>query len=277
MVAVVADSASNLPEGLADELGVQVVPLWLRFGEAAYRDGVDMPPGRFYERLVRDDAAPSTAAPSPADFLEAFERTRQRDVVCITVASTMSAAHHVAGLAAERFDGTVVVVDSANASMAEGFVVLEAARSARAGGSLERVVERARSVADGASLLATVGTFEFLQRSGRVNKLQAYAATMLDINPVFSFLRGDAAPVARPRTRRRAVERLTEETVRAIGTRPAHVAVIHASAPLEAEALMASLLQRLRVVEHHVVEVTPVIGAHTGPSLLGTAFFSDGH
>src|SRR5438067_1146380 len=184
MVAVVTDSASNLPAGAADELGIEVVPLWLRFGDEEFRDGVEMTPARFYERLASGGETASTATPSPVEFLQAFERTLQSDIVCITVASSMSGVHHQATVAAGQFDGTVAVVDSMNASMAEGFVVLEAARLARTGADIEPVAERARHVAERTTLIATVGTFEFLQRSGRVNKLRAYAATMLDINPV---------------------------------------------------------------------------------------------
>jgi DegV family protein with EDD domain len=275
MVGVVADSASNVPEHLARELGVELVPLWLKLGPEEYRDGVDMLPDRFYERLVTDREPAATATPSPADFLAAFERTRQRDIVCITVASTMSAAHHEATMAAERFHGRVLVVDSTNASMAEGFVALEAARLARTGASLGEVAARAGAVAERASLFATVGTFEFLRRSGRVNTLQAYAATVLDIKPVFSFRHGAALPVARPRTRRRAVERIVAETLRRIGDRPAHVAAIHAAAEDEARRLVERIIEGADVVEWHVVAVTPVIGAHTGPGLLGTAFFTD--
>ncbi len=275
MVAVVADSASNLPAGLADALRILIVPLWLKFGDEEFRDGVDLAPGRFYERLAAQGEVASTATPSSADFLDAYGRTGQREVVCVTVASTMSAVHHQALIAADRFDGSVVVVDSTNASMAEGFVALEAARLAETGAPLAAVADRARHVAGRTGLVATVDTFEFLQRSGRVNKLQAYAATVLDINPVFSFRDGDAAPVARPRTRRRALERIVTETLEAVGQGPAHVAAIHAAAPDEANALVDRVAERTDVVESHVVEVTPVIGAHTGPGLLGMAFFRD--
>ena len=275
MVAVVTDSASNLPEGIPAALGIQVVPLWLRLGTDEYRDGVDMAPTRFYERLAQRRERASTAAPSAGQFLEAFARTGQAEVVCITVASTMSAVHRQASVAAERFDGRAVVVDSEAASMAEGFVVLEAARLAATGASLEAVGSRARDVAVHCGLFATVNTFEFLQRSGRVSKLQAYAATALDINPVFAFRRGDPSALARPRTRRRAIERVEAETMDAVGDRPAHVAVIHAAARAEAEAQAASIAARTSAVELHVVEVTPVIGAHTGPGLIGTAFFCE--
>jgi DegV family protein with EDD domain len=205
MVAVVADSAANLPGDLARELGIEVVPMYLKFGDRVYRDGIDLTPADFYERLARDGEPASTSVPSPGDYLEAFERTGQREIVCITVASSMSSSRQQASFAAERFDGRVEVVDSMTASMAEGFVVAEAARTAADRGSMEAVADRARAIAARTRLLATVGTFEFLKRSGRVTTLQAYAATVLDIKPVFGFREGEIAPVARTRTRRRAI------------------------------------------------------------------------
>ena len=275
MIAIVTDSAANLPVGLASGLGIEIVPMYLKFGERVYRDGVDLAPTDFYRRLVEDTENASTSTPAPADFLDAYERTGADEIVCVTVAAGMSAANHEAALAAERYSGRVTVVDSLNASMAEGFVALEAARCARSGGSMEEVVGRAGEVAREARLCATIDTFEFLRRSGRVRKLQAYAATMLDIKPVFRFAQGDVTPVARPRTRRRALDRLLQEAVADVGERPVHLATIHAAAEDEARALLEAISAKVNVVEAVLTEVTPVIGANTGPGLVGTAYFCE--
>jgi DegV family protein with EDD domain len=274
-VAIVADSAANLPEDMARELGIEVVPMYLKFGERVYRDGTDLTPADFYDRLVRDTEPASTSVPSPADFLAAFERAGAEEIVCVTVASSMSSSRQQAMFAAERFPGRVEVVDSMSASMAEGFVATEAARVAAGGAGIEAVVHRAREVAGRARLLATVATFEFLRRSGRVTKLQAYAATMLDIKPVFGFREGEIVPVARTRTRRRALDRIVEDTMAEAGDRPLHLAVIHAAAGEEAGELMERLAARAHLAERFITEVTPVIGAHTGPGLIGTAFYCD--
>ncbi|HJP65295.1 MAG TPA: DegV family protein, partial [Actinomycetota bacterium] len=133
MVAIVTDSAANLPSDMASELGIEIVPMYLKFGERVYRDGIDLAPTDFYRRLVADAEIASTSTPAPADFLEAYQRTGAGEIVCITVAGGMSAANHEATMAAERYDGRVEVVDSLNASMAQGFVAAEAARRARAG------------------------------------------------------------------------------------------------------------------------------------------------
>lgn len=275
MVAVVMDSAGNVPPELARALGVVVVPMYLRFGDAVYRDGVDLTPTDFYRRLLRDREPATTSTPSPGDYGEAFGRTGQRDIVCVTVAAGLSSSHQQATAAAGGFEGRVEVVDSGNASMGEGFVAVEAARLARAGAGLEQVAARAREVAARAGLVATVDTFEFLQKSGRVTKLQAYAATMLDIKPVFRFRGGEIVPVARSRTRRRSLARVVDDTLAEIGPRPAHLAVFHAAAPDEADDVAERIAAAATVLERFVVEVTPVIGAHTGPGLVGTAFFAD--
>ncbi len=275
MVAIVADSAANLPGGLAEELGIRLVPLYLRVGERSYRDGLDLATADLYARLARGEGPVSTSAPTWEDFLGAFEATRAGEVLCVTVASTMSGAHAQALVAAERYAGRVVVLDSRSASMAEGFVALEAARAAAGGAGLDEVASRAREVAARARLFATVGTFEFLRRSGRVNALAAWAATALDLKPVFAFVDGAPRGVARPRTRRRALDRIVEETLAAIGGRPAHVAALHAAAEGEARDVLARVEAGAEVVERHVVEATPVIGAHVGPGLVGACLFTD--
>ena len=162
-VGVVADSAANVPPALARELGIEIVPMYLRIGEETFRDGTDLPLDGFYRRLAARREPATTSTPSPGDFLTAFERTGRREVVCVSVASTMSASHQQAMLAAERFDGRAEVVDSLSASMAEGFVALGAARAAAEGAPLTDVARAARSIAAETWLFATVDTFEFLQ------------------------------------------------------------------------------------------------------------------
>src|SRR5204862_6348605 len=139
-----------------------------------------------------------------------------------------------------------------------GFVAVEAARCA-AGGTIEDVVRRAREVAERARICATIETFEFLRLSGRVNKLQAYAATILDIKPVFRMANGEAAPVARPRTRKRALARVVGATVSEATGRPLHLAAIHAAEEGEAREVLSAIRERTEVAERPAVPVTPSI------------------
>jgi len=275
MVTVVTDSAANVPAELVRELDIHVVPMYVTVQDRTFRDGVDISAGELYERLAVQGRRVSTSSPSPEDFAAAFERSGAGPVVCVTVAASMSGTHQQALKAAEAFDGRVTVVDSSSASMAEGFAAVEAAREAARGADADAVAARARDVASSARLFATVATFEHLRRSGRVTRLQAYAATALDIKPVFAFRAGEPSAVARPRTRRRALERVVSETIGAAGGRRLHLAVIHARALSDAGTVERAVTAGAQVVERYVVEVTPVVGAHVGPGLVGTAFYCD--
>jgi DegV family protein with EDD domain len=272
MIAVVADSAANLPPEVAEEHGVSIVPMVVHLGGRTFRDGLDLAPGELYARLAAGEGPATTATPSPAAFLAAYRASGAAEIVCVTVASSMSAAHQQAVAAASEFEGSVEVVDSRSASMAEGFVALEAARAAARGASLREVAAAARTAASETRLFATVDTFDHLQRSGRVSRLQAYAATALDIKPVFAFRDGEPSAVARPRARRRALDRVVAETVAAAAGRTIRLAAIHAVAEDDARRVAERVRAEVEVAELFVVEVTPVVGVHVGPGLVGTAF-----
>jgi len=276
LISVVTDSAANLPADVAEELGIVVVPVHLGIGNRAFRDGIDIGLAEFYGQLQGGPDAATTAAPSPGDFLEAFRSLPEGDeIVCVTVAAAVSATYQSAVTAAGDMNGRVEVVDSTNASMGEGFVAIEAARAARSGASRDDVVAHAREVASRTRIFATIDTFEFLKRSGRVRRAQAYAATMLNIKPVFRFSGGDADGIARPRTRGRALDRIVQETVDEAAGRPTHLAAFHALAEADAKEVVRRIEAEADVVESYVVEATPVMGAHTGPGLMGVAFFCD--
>jgi DegV family protein with EDD domain len=272
-VAVVTDSAASLPPGMADELGITVVPIYLRFGEHAIPD--DYGAEGFYEVLRQTQEPVATATPSPGDFLEAFERTGADGIVCVTLASSVSGVHQAASIGAADARAEVEVVDSGGASMAQGFVAMEAARAVRAGGDLSEAAARAREVAGRVTLVAAIETFEYLRRSGRVNRLTSYAGTMLNIKPVFRMRSGEIEALGRPRTRRRALDRLAGEARTDIGNRSAHLAAVHAEAEADARALLEAVAGDVEVVESHVSAFTPAMGAHTGPGVVGLAWFCD--
>jgi DegV family protein with EDD domain len=272
-IAVVTDSAANIPAELMEDHDIRVVPMYLKFGESVYQDGVDLPRGEFYAKLEREEVPVSTAAPSAGDYRETFERALDSSdgVVCVTVASFVSVSYEAARVAAAELGGRVRVVDSKSASMGEGWSVLEAARLASAGASLDEVEARAEQIASSTQLVATINTFEFLRRSGRVHALLAYAGTALNIKPVFALRGGRIEQLGRPRSRARAIERIVEETRPLAGRGPIRCAVAHAAVPAEAEQLLERLRTELDCIESLVTEFTPLMGAHTGPGVLAVA------
>lgn len=271
--AVVTDSAANLPPEMAAEHGISVVPMYLKFGESVYQDGVDLPRDEFYAKLEREEVPVSTAAPSVGDFREAFERALgQADgVVCVTVASFVSVSYDSARVAANELGGRVKVVDSKSASMGEGWAALEAARLAATDAGLDEVTARAEEVTARTQLAATINTFEYLRRSGRVHALLAYAGTALNIKPVFALRGGKIEQLGRPRSRSRAIERILEETRPLAARGPLRCAVTHAAVPDEAAALLERVTAELECSETLLTEFTPLMGAHTGPGVLAIA------
>jgi DegV family protein with EDD domain len=272
MVAVVTDSAANVPPEVAGELGIVVVPLSVRFGDETFRDGTGN--AGFYQRMRAGEMA-STSAPSVGDWLDGLRRAADDEVVCVTLASGLSATHHEATLAAEQLDGRVVVVDTGNASMAEGFVAIEAARAVRAGAPLDAAADKASDVAGRVRLLGAIESFEHLRRSGRVTRFQAYAATALSIKPLFRLSGGEIEPAGRARTHSRALAMLAAEAVRAADGGRLHIAALHADAEADARALLEHVRAEAEIAEEFVVEVTPVIGANAGPGLVALAWWSE--
>ncbi len=282
-VAVVTDSSACLPADLLQEHGIQVVPLVFQFDGQQFRDG-ELSPGEFYHRLQAGRVAPSTAAPGPGDFLEAFRRAQRagaRDVICLTLSSeysgTYAAAAGGAELSAQELPGLrVEVVDTGGLAMTHGFAVLEAARAGRAGAALDEVAALARAVAGQAKMIGMLDTMRYLAKSGRVPWIVHLAVSLLHVRPVIAFERGKPRSIARVRTVRRGLEELARYLRRETrDPERMHVAVMHANAPERAAELAERVRDSLHPAELIVTEFTAVMGVHTGPGFLGLAFYSD--
>jgi DegV family protein with EDD domain len=238
----------------------------------------------FYRALRSARQPPTTSAPSPGTYAEAMLRLGERApaVVCITVSRQFSAMYEAATQGAELArqrhpDLDVRVLDSGAAAMAQGFVVLEAARAAQRGAAADEVLARAQAMMPRVQLLVVLDTLSYLARSGRVPRLVAWGSGPLQVKVIVEFQRGAYRPEAVVRTRPRAIDRLLEafeRRVRDAGT--LHVCVHHTDVPAEAEALAARVRERLRPAELFVREFTQVMGVHAGPGLLGFAFYTEG-
>lgn len=276
-VAVVTDSSASLPAPLLSEYSIFVVPLLVHFNGHSYQDGVDLAPADVYRYMLEhtDRDLPTTSAPSTDAFVRAYMQAGQTaaSIVSIHVSASLSATYQVACLARDLVDHPVYVVDSRTAAMSCGFAVLEAARLARAGHSAEEVVERAREVAQSSRFLVTLDRLDYLHRGGRVPAIAAYAGSALQLCPILSIEDGVVKAKSVARSRRRALDRILGMLDREISGRPVHVAVSHAGIAAEAEQLLREVKRRFSCIEAHITEFTPVMGTHTGPGLLGVAYF----
>lgn len=274
-IAVVTDSVAMLPESLARELSIRVVPIVLTIGDRSYRDGIDLTTEEFYRLLRASEELPTTAAPSVGEFLRVFEEalTDAEAVVAVHVSSELTSVYRFALMAADQIPGgRVHVVDSQSATMAQGFVALAAARAARARADLETVLAAAADVRSRVRFFAFLETLEYLRRGGRVNGAVAMMGNAIQLKPIVHIVDGQIAAIARPRTRRKATQAMLDLMSSEVADRPVRAAVLHADAIDDAEALRRRVADQFDCLELHVTEMTPVMGTHTGPGLLGLAY-----
>ena len=281
-VAVVADSSCCLPREFLEKLRIHVVPHELIIEERSYRDGIDIGPADFYLLLQKNQTQPTTSSPKPASFLDTFRLASAEadSVVCVTLSANFSNTYESACSAAQMADTElpgfhIEVVDSRSAAGAQGLIALAAARTAQAGGDLERVIRSIEDLIPKVNLLAFLNTLHFLGRSGRVPKVAVWAGSLLGIKPLTELKLGEARMLEKPRSRARATERLLAMMKGRVEGRPAHVNVMHADAQEDAENLCRRVEAEINCRELFISEFTPVMGTHLGPGLLGLAFYAD--
>ncbi len=274
-VAIVTDSTADLDSADARARGIDVVPLFVNFGDARFRDRIDLSIDEFYRKLASLSVLPTTAQPTPAMFEDAFRPHVEagRAIVCVTVMSSLSGTINAANAAAQAFLGAEIhVVDSETAAGGLALLAQAASDVANAGGEARAVLDavlRDREVMRG---WATIPDLSHAVRTGRVSRAQAFVGSLVKIVPVLRIERGKILEHARVRTFARAVDSMVDaavaETNKGDGAR---VCVIHS----HAAELAASVLEKVRAktttanTSFELLEAGPVIGTHAGPGAAG--------
>ena len=282
-VAVVVDSSTCLPQDILQATGITVVPHQLIADERVYRDGIDLDTSSFYEMLKSNSAVITTSGPNPQAFLDAFEKVAKetRDILCITLSprfspTTYDSANIAARMARDQSPGLEIrILDSQAVAGSQGFVALEAHRASVEGKDLSEIVSQIESLIPRLHLLAYLDTLIYLGRSGKITKAKAWAGTLLGFKPLVELSQGEATLIERPRSSGKAMERLLGIVAERTGDRPTHVNVMHANALENAHKLRDRAQEVLNCQEIFISEFTPVMGAHTGPGLLGMAYYSE--
>jgi len=275
-IAVVTDSSATVPQDLAQKLNIRVVPLLLTFKGQTFQDGVDVTPGELYRWLRTNNHIPTTSSPSLGDFVRTYAAAAREasGIVSIHLSPKLSATYNTAVAASQLVDGVPIrIVDCHTAAMGQGFVAIEAARAAAQGANLEQVVARANEVAAKMNLLAIIGTLEYLHRGGRIGGAATLLGTVLQIKPVLYLADGHVDVFAKPHTQARAIRTMLRRMAELADGRPLHVAILQADVPDEAEVLRQKISEEFDCVELYVTELTSVMGAHTGPGVLGVVFY----
>jgi len=267
-VAIVTDSAADLSPADAAAHGIRVVPLYVRFGEAEFKAGVDLSTDEFWARMVAPDAPfPTTAAASPGDFVAAFEAELGAGadaIVCVTVGSKLSATIKSAELAVQSLSGREIhVVDSSSASMGVGLLAIVAAELAADDLPAGEIAARIRARAADIDLYVAIDTIEYLRKGGRLSPARAAIATVLSIKPIITVIDGRVEIFDKVRTRVKARAR----TIELLTAKPVErIAFLHAQAP-DLDAFRAEVLARLPGGVDPALVSTEVIGPSVGPHL----------
>ena len=277
VVKVVTDSLGDLPAEVVRELGITVIPLCVQFGTEVYRDGVDLTTEQFYRKLMQSKNLPTTTVPSLGTFIKVYDRLAGEtdEILVITISHRLSAVYDAALQAVERMKNEcrVEVVDSQSAIMAQGLVVIEAAKAANDGASLDEVVAVTRRNIPRVDVRMAFDTLEYLKRGGRIGKAQAFLGSLISVNPILGIRDGEVFPFGRERSRVRAIEYLYDFVMSY--SRVDLMAVEDATTPNEAEMLVKAISAKVPMECIYRSKVSPVIGTHVGPHVLGVAVLGE--
>lgn len=283
-LAIITDSACSIPRQMQEEYQIAIVPLAFLLGETTYGDNGSLDWQEFYSLLKSARRLPTTASAPPGAFLDAFREAYQRgsrEVLCIVTSSQLTATYKAAcdgaALASEQMpDLRVKVIDSRCAAAALGFVVLAAARSAANGAALEEAANKAEALIPRLYMLGVLDTLDYLAKGGRVPQVAAWLSALLQVKPLFQLHDGQISRLGAVRTKPRAVARLLKLAGERLQLeKPLHVAVFHTRAAEEAEELAEKVREQFRPAELFVSEFSQVMSIHSGPGLVGLAFYNE--
>lgn len=274
MIAIVTDSTCDLPATLRARYNLSVIPAHIFFGTEDFLDGVTIDAETFYRRITESDVLPTTSQPSVGEFVQLYRQLAAGsadEIISVHISGRLSGIVRSAEMAAREVADMVKVhvFDSAVGSAGLGYMVMEAAEAVRAGWSVEEIFALLHRIRDHLTIVLTPLNLEFLQRSGRVSRLQGAIGALLDIKPIIEVQKGTLAATERVRSRRRAFERLVAITLAAHGDRPLNMAVAHAAVPDDAQQLLDKARASLNCRQAFVTDLGLGITAHLGPGTTG--------
>ena len=273
-VRIVTDSSCDLPQGMADALGIRIVPLSIRFGDTEYIDRTTITATEFWSKCTASPTLPETAAPSPGQFEETYRSLAAEGataIVAVSLSSDLSATMQSAELAARAVAPgiDVRIVDSRNASMGLGLTVLACAELAATGASADEVVARAQSVIPRTRVFAALDTLDNLKKGGRIGGAKAMLATVMSIKPLISITNGLVAEAGKQRTRSKALAHLVD-ILRNQEVPIERLSVLNAQCA-DVDAFVA-MVKEVYSGEIIIGDIGAVIGTHAGQGTIGIVF-----
>ncbi|MEA3308673.1 MAG: DegV family protein [Chloroflexota bacterium] len=280
-IAIVTDSAADLPAELVAQFDISVIPLSIHWGDETFLDNVTMKPAEFYQQLATREEFPKTSQPSVGEFCEFFQETATRletdTILGIFLSSPLSGTLAAATQAKAMLPQLQIkLVDSRFISMGVGLQVLTAARAQQNNNSLSAITAQTASVRQQIRLFLVLDTLEYLHRGGRIGGAAHLVGSLLNLRPLLCVENGEIAALSKVRGRRKSLQRLVELTEAELqGRRPAELAIMHAGIYEDAAFLVAQLQERVNPRRLYTGVLTPTLGCHGGPGAIGIAFYPE--
>lgn len=272
-VRIITDSACDLPQSVADDLAIEIVPLSIRFGNEEFIDRRDLTPAEFWRRSAAAAQLPETAAPSPGQFEQTYRKVMAQGatgIVVISLSAGLSATMQSAELAARAVTAEVEisVVDSRSATLGLGIIVAACARAAQTGASFVDVSSMAADLAQRTKVWGALDTLENLKKGGRIGGAKALLASVLSIKPIIEVRDGKVEEGGKQRTRAKALAFLVEK-LQSYGE-VENLAVMHADCPDVDH--FVEMLRAYYSGDIVIGDIGPVVGTHAGHGTIGIAF-----
>ncbi|NLG36751.1 MAG: DegV family protein [Clostridiales bacterium] len=275
-IAIVTDSACDLSDELLARYHIFMVPLRIVYSTREYRDRMEITPEKVYALL--DKEVPKSSLPLPQDVTDILDKIVAEgytDIIYLSISAGLSGSFNLIRLLAMEYTGLrIEVIDSATLSMGLGFMALEAAREAARSGSVAEAVKRIGAIRSSMTAMFVIKTLEYLRKGGRIGLVEGTVGTLLGIRPVIGVSdEGVYHTVAKARGEKKSIDAMIERLRARYSARPINLAIVHGQAKDEAEGLLSTLKKVLTVRESTISQVSPVLGAHTGPGLLGVVAY----
>ena len=280
-VAVLTDSCASIPEDLLERLHIRTVAYYIHRGQEILRDLVTIQREEFLRWLMTARFLPTTASPGPGDYFEAYKSLAEEgrdEIISIHMTSKGSGAYQAATVAQtmmqdEYPDVRIEVVDTQSVSLCQGWMVIEAARAALAGLSLDLITASVKKMIPLTRMIQTADTLKYLYMGGRIGRAQQLVGSMLNIKPLIGMVEGVIVPLGRTHSRGQAYQCMAEMVAETIGKGRTKVAYVHAGALREVEKIRELVESKVEVVESLVAELSPALAVHTGPGTAGLCYY----
>lgn len=275
-VRIITDSTADLPKDLVEKYDIGIAPLMVNFQDGSYRDGVDLTPEEFFEKLAESKHMPTTSQVNPPVFVDLYKKELERGsaVVSIHLSSKGSGTYQSAVTAKNILDSdNIVVIDSLGYSMGMGLIALEGAKMAKQGAGLKEIRDRMLYMRDRMQYVFGVDTLEYLKRGGRLSPVKATIATVMNIKPVLHILDGEIEVLDKVRGRKKVLSRLlqaVEETGEDLANQT--LALVHSLCPEEALNIKEMLMERFGPKDVIISQIGCVIGTHVGPGTIAVFY-----